>query len=168
MLRDYIKQKRVSVAKQYVEDSKRKLLLDIGCDDNSFIDQFEYLQTIGIDKNMGHYIERDLNFEDNKFDYITMLAVIEHLEYPVDVIKECYRVLKKGGLLIITSPFDNVLFDLIHNRLYTKEEFEDEGFHIQSFNKTSMNAITDSLFYLKEYKLFELGFNQVFVYEKKD
>ena len=33
-----------------------------------------------------------------------MLAVLEHLSYPEDILKEIHRVLKKDGRLIITVP----------------------------------------------------------------
>lgn len=168
ILREYIKQKRINVAKEYVEDSNLMSLLDIGCDDKYFLNQFKNIQTTGIDKSLGHYVEKELHFEDSSFNYVTMLAVIEHLEHPKEIIQECARVLKKKGLLIITVPLDNFIFDFLHNTLYSKDELEVEGLHIQSFNKKNMNSMLNPDFNLKKYKLFELGLNQLFVYEKKD
>ncbi|MEM4474678.1 MAG: methyltransferase domain-containing protein, partial [Candidatus Bathyarchaeia archaeon] len=46
----------------------------------------------------------ELPFADNSFDVCTMLDVIEHLENPDHAIKEAYRVLKRGGFLILTTP----------------------------------------------------------------
>ncbi|MEM4004137.1 MAG: methyltransferase domain-containing protein [Desulfurococcaceae archaeon] len=46
----------------------------------------------------------ELPFADNSFDMYTMLDVIEHLENPDHAIKEAYRVLKRGGFLILTTP----------------------------------------------------------------
>ena len=42
---------------------------------------------------------------DSSFDVILLCEVLEHLEKPEDVLKECYRVLKKDGIIIITMPF---------------------------------------------------------------
>ncbi|MDR1057837.1 MAG: class I SAM-dependent methyltransferase [Coxiellaceae bacterium] len=41
---------------------------------------------------------------DNEFDLITMLAVLEHLNTYDNIISECYRGLKIGGQLILTTP----------------------------------------------------------------
>lgn len=43
-------------------------------------------------------------FPANQFDAITMWDVLEHLHQPVNVIEECSRLLKTGGLLIINHP----------------------------------------------------------------
>lgn len=45
-----------------------------------------------------------LPLKNAEFDVITMLAVLEHLNNPAEVIAECYRGLKPDGKLIITTP----------------------------------------------------------------
>ncbi|RXK00105.1 SAM-dependent methyltransferase [Arcobacter sp. CECT 8986] len=47
--------------------------------------------------------------DDNTFDIIILAEVVEHLENPIDVLQECYRVLKKDERIIITIPFLNAL-----------------------------------------------------------
>lgn len=42
--------------------------------------------------------------ENNHFDIILMTEVIEHLQNPESVLKECFRVLKNNGSFIITMP----------------------------------------------------------------
>jgi 2-polyprenyl-3-methyl-5-hydroxy-6-metoxy-1,4-benzoquinol methylase len=59
----------------------------------------------------------------NHFDAVTAFYVIEHLPDPVSFVKECYRILKVGGLLLVryphTTPIKNLLRLLgIENRLY--------------------------------------------------
>lgn len=49
-----------------------------------------------------------LPFKNETFDVVLSTEVIEHINKQVIVIKEMFRVLKKGGVLIITTP----------NRLY--------------------------------------------------
>ena len=39
-----------------------------------------------------------------KFDLIVAAAVIEHLVFPQDMLRESHRILKEGGVLIITTP----------------------------------------------------------------
>ncbi len=43
--------------------------------------------------------------DDNSFDILLLTEILEHLENPEVVLKECFRVLKKGGKLIATMPF---------------------------------------------------------------
>lgn len=52
----------------------------------------------------------DLNnipFNDNEFDIFITLDVFEHLFTPEIAIKEIYRVLKPGGIYIMTVPIEN-------------------------------------------------------------
>lgn len=47
---------------------------------------------------------KDANLEDNSLDVVTMFDVIEHMPEPFSEIKEVYRVLKPGGLVVINTP----------------------------------------------------------------
>jgi SAM-dependent methyltransferase len=60
---------------------------------------------------------------DNDFDAVTAFYVVEHLSHPMDFFRECYRILKPGGVLLLryphTTPMKNLLHFLgIRNRLY--------------------------------------------------
>ena len=43
-------------------------------------------------------------FKDASFDVIVAAAIIEHLKNPGEMLGECSRILKSGGILIITTP----------------------------------------------------------------
>jgi len=45
-----------------------------------------------------------LPFPCEMFDMVMMIEVIEHLANPDNCIEECKRVLKKGGLLLLSTP----------------------------------------------------------------
>ena len=45
-----------------------------------------------------------LPFEDGSFDVVVCIEVLEHLFAPLDAVWEMARVLRPGGLLIVTVP----------------------------------------------------------------
>lgn len=101
------------------EDSAN--IIDIGCSDGTFTNSLykKGRKIFGIDTNeksiasaskkfrnvkfLTGSAER-LPFKDNYFDTAFLMDVLEHVENEKRVIAEVYRVLKPGGLLIITVP----------------------------------------------------------------
>jgi ubiquinone/menaquinone biosynthesis C-methylase UbiE len=91
---------------------------DICCDANGrFLFGIKDIigEGVGIDKNVealsdGNIslrrveLEKTIELESESFDCITLLAAIEHFSYPQEIIKECFRILKPGGALLITTP----------------------------------------------------------------
>jgi 2-polyprenyl-3-methyl-5-hydroxy-6-metoxy-1,4-benzoquinol methylase len=64
-----------------------------------------------------------VGFGDNYFDAITGFYIVEHLPNPMAFLRECHRILKPGGLLLLryphTTPIKNLLrFMGVKNRLY--------------------------------------------------
>lgn len=52
----------------------------------------------------GHDKEIKIDYPDESFDFIYMLEVIEHLISPLHFIRECQRLLKPGGRVMISTP----------------------------------------------------------------
>ncbi len=50
-------------------------------------------------------------FPANKFDFIILSHVIEHVANPVKVVEELFRVVKPGGLVLIAAPDKDYTFD---------------------------------------------------------
>ncbi len=65
----------------------------------------------------------NIGFQEGEFDVVSGFYVIEHLPRPMEFLKECYRILKPGGLLLLryphATPIKNLLrFFGIKNNLY--------------------------------------------------
>lgn len=78
-------------------------------------------------------IEPHLPFEDNFFEAITLLAVVEHLDPALmaKLFKEVYRVLKPGGMVILTTPAawsDGLLKFMARVSLVSAEEIHEHAY----------------------------------------
>lgn len=77
--------------------------------------------------------EPHLPFEDDYFNAVTLLAVVEHLDPDSMALlfKECRRVLKSGGLLILTTPAawsDGLLQFMARLNLVSAEEIHEHAY----------------------------------------
>ena len=76
------------------------------------LDKIESWEYVNIDEstNPDYLCSADnIPVDDNTFDIVMLAEVIEHLENPIAVLNECYRVLKKDGKIVVTIPFLNAL-----------------------------------------------------------
>jgi SAM-dependent methyltransferase len=91
-------------------------ILDVGCGKKPYKNLFNYKSYIGLDiENEGHdHTNEDIDvyydgnkfpFSDKQFESIIANQVFEHVFNPNDFLKECYRVLKNDGKLLLTVPF---------------------------------------------------------------
>jgi ubiquinone/menaquinone biosynthesis C-methylase UbiE len=69
----------------------------------------------------------NLPFEDNTFDVVGLFDVIEHLHDDITPLKEASRVLRRGGIVIITVPAGEKLWSLIDEASYHKRRYTREG-----------------------------------------
>ena len=78
-------------------------------------------------------IKPQLPFEDRFFESVTLLAVVEHLDPSLMAIlfKEVYRVLKPGGMVILTTPAawsDGLLKFMARINLVSAEEIHEHAY----------------------------------------
>ena len=84
--------------------------VDLGEASDGWGHQAEGAMTAAFEKDGLELLARDLEsvpypFEDETFDVVLLTEVLEHLrDYPARVVSEARRLLKPGGLLLITTP----------------------------------------------------------------
>lgn len=138
---------------------KESKILDMGCGTGIIMKKFQNLgfNICGIDKSsdaISFCKKRGLNnvklgdgnnipFENEKFDIVIALDILEHVDDDSLVLKEMNRVLKKGGKLIISVPAFKFLWtqhdiEVQHKRRYAKSNLESKiiqsGFKIKRIN----------------------------------
>lgn len=98
-----------------------KRLLDIGCGNGAKLLEFAYrgYKIWGVDVGadairlckellpQGHFFQGELQetgLPDGHFDYIRIDNALEHVPNPREIVRECHRLLAKGGQLLVYVP----------------------------------------------------------------
>ena len=117
--RDYVSEDMIMLSKYAYKGDK---ILDLGCGNGRLIELFEGkgIEYIGVDNSEkmieiararypgGKFLvipDLNLPFSDNSFDKVYCLAVLHHIpsdEFRLQFLNEIKRILKPGGLLILT------------------------------------------------------------------
>ncbi len=175
ILEPILRKMRIKKVLPVIENYQDCVLLDIGCGFN-----YKLLETLspyishgfGIDfkvkevKNLNittinARLDDKLPFEDNKFDIITMLAVLEHLDKPLKIIKEIERVLKYSGKLILTVPskLSKPVLEFLSFKLKIISELEIRD-HKKYYNyKDLQQLFLQTNFKIEHHKYFQMGMN---------
>ena len=90
-------------------------VLDVGCGNKPYKNLISYSEYIGLEfdtpenrvakKADFFYDGKYLPFKDCEFDSILTTQVLEHVFTPEIFVAELYRVLKPGGVMLLTVPF---------------------------------------------------------------
>jgi len=155
---------------------KYSVLLDIGCGTSaaflkSISSHIKY--GIGVDFKVQFYqweniitkplrLNNSLPFENSNFESITMLAVLEHIEYEKEILQEVYRILVPGGKLIITVPsiWSQPILEFLAYRLRIVSEAEIRD-HKRYYNRQILEKllIDEIGFQNFHHQYFQLGMN---------
>jgi len=113
-------------------------------------------------------INGDFAKHKDKFDVVIMMAVLEHLDNPLKILKQIYSKLNKGGVIILTTPdkrskwiLEFLAFDM---HIINEDEILD---HKHYFNKKELFSILKTANFSKiKHKHFQFGLNN-FITAKK-
>ena len=181
LLEGFLSRQRAKKANMLISDEKRTgKLLDIGCGSFPyFLTNTEFNEKFGIDPSLkdidvkGIKLAKSdvsftpLAFKNNFFDVVTMLAVFEHIEKDSlsAVLHEISRILKKDGVLIITTPSpwsDKLLHLMSKFGLISEVEIHEHKSH---YTKSRIVEIINKAGFEKDFiksGYFELGMNMWF------
>ena len=145
----------LSMLNKYLPNGSQLRILDVGCGTGATLRKLEeYGQATGVDiseeavkfcklrgcRNVYRINNQGLFFEDEMFDVVVALDVIEHITDDCAALSEYYRVAKENGILVLTVPAYNFLWgahDEInhHKRRYIanelKNKVEKAGFDVK-------------------------------------
>ena len=175
LLELHLRKIRIAKIKKYIP--KNCILCDIGC---GFKAQFlldisnHISKGYGFDKKIDNrrinniYIQNaeitdNIPLEDESVDCVTLLAVLEHLNNATKVLSECYRVLKFGGILILTtpSPFSKPILEFLSFKLKIVSPVEIAD-HKHYYSKKELVTILEDIGFRKiETHSFEFGLNNM-------
>jgi len=185
VLERYLAKKRSKTANALTPHTLRNgRILDIGCGAYPyFLANTEFKQKYGVDKsetitqysdppgtpNPLHLQQWDftkqpqLPFENNYFNVVTILAVLEHIEPPNTrpLISEIFRILQKDGLLILTTPAawtNPLLHRMALLKLVSPVEIYD---HKDTFSHKKITALLENCGFKKEN--IRLGYFEMFM-----
>lgn len=151
-------------------------ILDLGCG-NGFLSQlYPNFDIVGVDISDGMLANNpytwvkgsaeNIPFPDNNFDFVVCRSLIHHLEDPMLGLKECFRVLKPKGRLILWDPNHGFIYTIIRHIFQHTDRFS--HLHKSFSDKELFNLIKDAGFSITEKKYIGylgyplLGFPDIF------
>ena len=147
---------------RYVEPlTRNKKVLDLGCGVGRYLEKFSQT-SVGIDQSVANInqcrkrgltvLKADLNkklpVKKGEFDLVFASHIIEHIDSPLNFLKESHRVLKKKGTIILGLPIEKSLA-----RILGDHYFKDHPDHLYGFSIETMKSL-----------LYRAGFNLEEVY----
>lgn len=137
---------------KYIREVKIGKVLDAGCAYGLMLKKFPLSwQKFGLDISdyaigvakkkvpealfFSRSIDGDLPFEENFFDLVLLNDVLEHLKNPEIALRNIYKILKRGGILYITTPNLNFVRKILLSRIDKAEH------HISMFSHSRLKAL---------------------------
>jgi 2-polyprenyl-3-methyl-5-hydroxy-6-metoxy-1,4-benzoquinol methylase len=166
----------VADIERYLDNGSRKIrLLDVGCSSGAFV---AAAQSLGIEaegvepssapaktaRESGLKVYQglleELNLPSSSYDVITLFEVIEHLKEPLSLLKECHRILREGGLLVIRTGNTDSWSAHYQKGSWEYFSIEAHGGHVSFFNPASVGKLAErSGFLIERLKTHRVSFH---------
>ena len=166
----------VADIERYLDNGAHKIrLLDVGCSSGAFV---AAAQSLGIEaegvepssapaktaRESGLKVYRglleELNLPSSSYDVITLFEVIEHLKDPLSLLKECHRILREKGLLVIRTGNTDSWSAHHQKGRWEYYSIEAHGGHVSFFNPASVRKLAErSGFSIERLKTHRVSFH---------
>lgn len=141
-------------------------------------DAIQFVQQHLSNAQLFHGALTDAAYQNDFFDTINLCHVIEHVTDPVEYLKEVFRITKKGGVLILSTPnihaFPYKLFRVINMLSFNVPLIVDGLEHTVIFNKHNLRLLAEQVGFkvIKQYSeavndSFQNIFNSNLSFKKK-
>lgn len=152
---------KAGMIKKYLRPKSRILILGCGpCfegkvlkDDGHYVvavdiaDRYSKMNKANFDEFHKADVSKRLDFKSVSFDAVIAFELIEHLAFVDSFISECHRVLKRKGLLILSTPSQSYWKDRI-KLLLGKDILSDN--HPRTFTPRTLEAKLGKFFTIRK------------------
>lgn len=141
-----------------------KRVLDVGCSDGLYLKYMgggsqgieqvpvlgEEARRKGMNVITGDVLETIRTLPDGRFEGVLFSHVMEHVDSPIEMLRQINRVLEKGGTLVLGLPIErNVFRDLLRMDYF-------DGTHIYAFSVRNANKLLEETGFSSEKVFFHL------------
>jgi ubiquinone/menaquinone biosynthesis C-methylase UbiE len=163
---------RHTIARRFLQISPDDSILEVGCHTGYFIrryvmGQVKKVRGVDIDEEAIEYARAQdgdeyfvcsnsnaLPFADNEFDKVLCADTLEHVDDERGTIREITRVLRPGGLLVLTTPHTFLDFldsEYPEHRHYSLQQLAEmiPGFRIERVHRSGLGGTFIVSFLLK-------------------
>lgn len=129
--------------------NRMSLILDAGC---GFGELELFIETVGCDidekalryakkvcKNESEFVRASLlhlPFQDKVFSAMVMLDILEHVRHEALILKDSLRMLKPGGLILITVPLEIGISNIFDISYFKRQHKHYNEYELQGLLKT--------------------------------
>lgn len=133
-------------------------LLDVGCSSGALLSEAARMgfdvtgvepahEAVQTAKRAGFkvyegYLE-EVGLPANEFDIVTLFEIVEHIRNPVEMLKECQRILRPGGVLIINTPNADSWTARVLRGAWEGFSLVRLGGHVSFFSPSSMRRLAE-------------------------
>ncbi|MFZ4575583.1 MAG: class I SAM-dependent methyltransferase [Phycisphaerales bacterium] len=134
-------------------------VLEVGCGDGFFSSQIAQrgCEVTGVDLSteglrrakertpagtfLSHDLTQPMPFPDATFDGVWCSEVLEHLFSPLYVLEQMSRVLKPGGVALLTVPYHGLLKNLAIAAFAFEKHYDPEYVHLRFFTSGTLGRL---------------------------